>query len=820
MKYPAAFLTMVSLVALAAAERQAVAQPRGSGTTGDAGVSPDRVSPERASLDRGARHPVSVSGKSPSGGRSGKSSAERRRVLRAREAEAVSVVGNARREALGGGFMTVQTGSHTESTVTQAAISRLAPSPNPLSFMTTMPGANVANADPFGMAQGNLSVRGMNSDQIGVTLDGVPLNDAGTYMVFPNQYVDTENLQSIGLRPGSSDVDAPVTGASGGMMRMEMADPSRKAGGYADASTGSFSFNREFLRLETGEIGTSGVRAYASISHVYDNHFRGPGWDRKKHADFRLLKEWDNGSTSRVTLTYDDAWKTQYLNPSLSVWHQQGMNANFAGAYTGSNTNFYGLHVNPYRTIVVSAPQHIVLSRNVSLDFRPYLYYTSGTYAGASLLNGSSLWHGTEQVSGAVPGAPDGTFVAFTPTVTPYEYRPGFVSRLNWEAGSNHFMAGYWFDWSALRQITPYSPVQEDGGPVSPGGLSASYRLSDGTRLASYDNLTVTRTNALFISDHLDLMGGRLGLDAGFKEAMVTRVGHNYLPGATPRSGLSAAESLPSLAAKFRIDERQSVFFNAATAFRVPTLNALYDTYSASTGQVVTGANLSQKSEYSISEEAGYRYNGPLLTGSITFFNYNFTNRQIASQVIVNGAQITQNVNAGGQTSRGVDIELGTRPVYGFRFYASAEYLHATTDNNFRVGNDLLPTAGKLAVRSPEFQAALVVNYDRGPFFATVTTRYVGRQFSTLMNDQAMPGYVTADLALGYHLPALGRAHPVIRVNLTNLSNNHYLSGVAGITASSRATRGVYGTEIAAAGAPTYYVGGVFAGIVSLSTSF
>lgn len=138
-------------------------------------------------------------------------------ALNAINPEVVSVTGNTRRTGLGGGFMTAQTGGHTERTIMQSAMSRLAASPNPLTFVATMPGANVTNAYPFGMAQGNLSVRGMNSDQIGMTLDGAPLNDAGTYMVFPNQYVDTENLQSISLRPGASDLDALVTGASGGI---------------------------------------------------------------------------------------------------------------------------------------------------------------------------------------------------------------------------------------------------------------------------------------------------------------------------------------------------------------------------------------------------------------------------------------------------------------------------------------------------------------------------------------------------------------------------------------------------------------------------
>jgi iron complex outermembrane receptor protein len=301
---------------------------------------------------------------------------------------------------------------------------------------------------------------------------------------------------------------------------------------------------------------------------------------------------------------------------------------------------------------------------------------------------------------------------------------------------------------------------------------------------------------------------------------MVNRVGYNYLPGARYRTELNDAESLPTLAARYRFDDRNQVFADAATNFRTPTLNALYSSYSASTGAVTTAANPGQKAEYSISEELGYRYQGDLVNGTVTLFNYNFTNRQVATTVIVNGAQVSQNINAGGQTSRGIDAELGLRPFHGFRPYVSAEYLHATIDNDYQVGGDALQTAGKRAVRAPEFQSAFNLDYDQGDFFGSVSVKYTGRQFSTFTNDQAMPGFVSSDMAFGYRLHPLHGVKPELRLNLINVGDNKYLSGVSGIAASSRAATGVHGTTIAAQGTPTYLVGGGFAALVTASCGF
>lgn len=141
---------------------------------------------------------------------------------------------------------------------------------------------------------------------------------------------------------------------------------------------------------------------------------------------------------------------------------------------------------------------------------------------------------------------------------------------------------------------------------------------------------------------------------------------------------------------------------------------------------------------------------------------------------------------------------------------------------------DYLPTRGKKAIRTPDFSGSLGLSYDDTHLFGQFTLNYVGPTYSTFMNDERIPGFMTANLSMGYRLRQVGFARsPQIQLNLINLGQlnlinlgqSGYLSGVNSVSANAHTTQGVYGTTIAGK-APTYFVGGGFAGVVSVSTGF
>lgn len=734
--------------------------------------------------------------------------------------EDVTVVGKAR-AASGGGLIQPQAAPKSVSTVSQEYIRKQAAIQNAFQFVALTPGANVSTVDPYGLSsESSLTVRGLGQDELGYVLEGMPLNDIGFYVAYPSQFVDSENIDEISLAQGSAELDAPVISAAGGLMSVTMQDPSIKPGGSMDASYGSYHANREFIRLDTGLIGNSGLRAFASYSHTQADNWRGSGRDKRQHVDFKLVRDWGAGNRASLFGTWHDGVTTGYPLVSLDGFQQYGRSGpdNYDGTYTADDgANYWRLHVATFRLFYMGAPTTLKLGDRLSFEATPYWQYGYGNGPYGTTLTSTGNFQGAEGPY-TIPlpnGASSATVMA---DYQDTQYRAGFTPKLTYRTAYNSLVAGYWYDYSDEHDRQPYSPLGEDGTPANIWAEPdrTLLRLPDGRLLLAGEDRVRTQVNMLFVGDTLSLLHDRLKIEAGFKEAMVRRDGTNQIPGPQYKAILNSAEPLPRLSVSYRPTPEHQVFASATTNFRTPSQATLFDSYFGGVRSGVGNTNL--KPEYSISEEVGYRYRGRMITASATFFNYDFTNRQIAT--LVGGSNINQSINSGGQTSRGVDVELGTRPWHHVSPYVSGEYLHATIDNDLQVGADYLPTTGKTAIRSPRWQAALGLGYDDGVFFGSVGLKYVGSQYSTFMNDEKIPSHAQADVGLGYRLPELGlAARPELKLNLVNITDENYLSGVANPTANATTMTGKFGTRIDGS-SPTYYLTGGFAAIVTAKQAF
>ena len=724
----------------------------------------------------------------------------------------------------GGGLIAQHTEAKSLSTVSRDFIQKQAPSENAFQLISMLPGANSSGADPLGFStQVGLSVRGLGQTEIGTLLEGMPLNDAAYYDSYPSQFADTENIDEISLAQGSADLDAPVVNAAGGLLSLTLRNPPTDPGGFADASYGSYHTNREFIRLDTGSIGASGIRGSLSYSHAADDNARGSGRDFRQHVDLKLVRDWGDGNHASLLLSWHDATTSSYPEPDLADWHAYGFSNNYDGSFSPGDANYWRLYQQTYRLVYAAMPSRFTLGADLHLAITPYAQYGYGNSPGGTLLSSSGLYEGTEPIPGSItlPGAVNGT-AAVMADYTGQTWRSGVTPQLQWDVGRQHLVLGAWYEYADEHDTQPFGALSADGTPTDiwaemPG---STIRLSDGQQLLASDTHMIAQTNAVFASDRIDLAGDRLTLDLGFKEAMLSRQGWDALPGTQYRSALNIAEALPRMALRWRVDAADQLFANVTTNVHAPAQSALFATYDPSSGAIATAASTDLRPEYSIAEELGYRYAGASLIGSVTLFNYNFTNRQIATVLDLNGALIGGTVNAGGQTSRGVDAEFGLKPWHHLSPYVSGEYLYATIDNDLESGGDLLPTAGKIAVSSPRWQGAIGLTYDDGALFGVATVKYVDQQYSTLMDDERIPDHTQADIALGVRLPSIGYArHPELRLNLINVTDSAFLSGVANPTANARSTVGRYGTLIAGS-APTYFIGGGFAALLTASTGF
>jgi hypothetical protein len=739
-------------------------------------------------------------------------------------AESIQVNAPSRKPA-GGGLMKPEQATKSVSTVSNVYIATQSSLQNAYQYIALAPGANVAATDPYGLSeQGSITIRGLGQDELGYVLEGMPLNDIGYYVGYPAQFLDSENISEVALAQGSADLDSPVISAAGGLMNISMQDPLTRPGGNLDLAYGSYHANREFLRLDSGLLGNSGVRAFVSFSHTAADNWDGFGRDKRTHVDFKIVKEWEGDNRISLVGTYHDGITTSYVLPSLAQFQEYGRGGPdvFNGTYypgaLNDDTNYWPLHVGTFRVFYMSAPSHLTLGDGWTYTATPYWQYGYGNSPYGAVLSETGNYNGTAgPYSISLPNAVNGQAEVLADYLD-LQYRAGFNQKLMYTSGHNSLEFGYWYDYDDEEDSEPYSLLSPEGlpGDIWQDTDRGLIKLPNGSFLDAGEDHVETQVNMLFIGDTLTLLDGRLRLEAGFKEAMVSRDGTNQLPGPQYHAILNSAEPLPRLGGHYQIDGENQVFFSVDTNFRTPSEATLFNEYCG--GVLCSATNTNLKTEYSISEELGYRYQGVLFTGSATLFNYNFTNRQIAT--LVGGNLINESINAGGQISQGVDVEAGTRPWNHLSPYVSGEYLNAVISNDIQVGGDYLPTAGKIAVRSPRLQGAIGLNYDDGCFFAQASVKYVGSQYATFMDDEKILSHAQGDLALGYRLPKIGLvARPEVKLNLINITDTNFLSGVANPTTNAQPTIGRFGTVIAGS-APTYYVAGGFAAILSLKQAF
>jgi len=716
----------------------------------------------------------------------------------------------------GGGLMPIQTIPRLQSGITRDFIAKQSPTTNTLSLLQMTPGAVVGSADPLGLADHtSISVRGMNTSEIGMIFEGMPAGDPLYGIADASEWADTENIGHVDLAQGSSDITAPTYFAVGGQITETLRNPSHRTGGELSLSGGTHATNKDFLRLDTGEIGHSGIYAFVSGSYTRNNNWRGPGTNRRYHVDAKAVKEW--GLDNRIATVF--SWNTVDESPtryiSLSQFQTTGRSYNYSGQYTPGSMSYYRLFQYQRTSMMISAPSHFRLSKALTADLTPYYQWMSGTVPSATTLNPGTIYYGNQSAGATGFQSLVNGRASVIANSGSNSYTAGFNGNLTLHTGNNMLRVGYWYGNLTKASLYDYYPVSRTGKI-----LDGTIMTQSGDVLATKNFHFMQQTHAFYIEDTLALLSDKLHITAGFREALVQRSGTNALLGSTYRWGQNGAEPLPRLEVSYKINTHQQIFFNAMTSFHAPASDVpYYDAFNQTTGRISTRGRTDLKDEYAISEELGYRYTG-LFTASVGVFNYNFTNRQISSSVYVDGALTTNFINAGGQTTRGVQVELGLRPWHHFSPYVSGQYLHATIDNNLAVGNDLLPTRGKTAIMTPKFTASAGVSYDDGRFFGNAYLSYVDSQYATFMNDESIPAYKTGNITLGYRMHPVGFLRsPQIQANFINIGDENYLSGIYTAQPNARTTRGIYGTSIAGA-TPSYYLGGGFAAVVSVSTGF
>lgn len=727
----------------------------------------------------------------------------------------------------GGGLLSEETAPKAVQTISRDFIAKQAPTINAQQLLAMLPSANVSDADPYGLMPGQSYVRGLDSSEMAWVMEGAPLNDMSSGAFYAEEYVEAEDLKSVSLQPGSVNISTPTVNATAGQVIMTLQDPTHKFGGLVDFSVGSDNLAREYIRVNTGDIGNTGIRGWVSYSHTYADNWTGVGHAEKHHVNAKFVKDdWANGSKTALVVAYNNEVANFYANPTLAQFGKYGNSYNYA-ALPGTSS-YYKLQVNPFANFSASMPTTVVLSKKLTLNDTPYIWQGVGSGAFGTTAKQGSTYAGNQQVNVDL-GVANGTSVVAESIGQNNQLRLGNTVSLDFKADEhNTLSAGWWYQHTVQHFYTRVGQVGADGAPVDYWGNNGYYTYNGGTPYDWRNYKNHSEVNVLFAQDTVNALQDRLHVEAGIKYAIIYSHLTSFVSGANPDQQITTRKWLPQFSASFKLDDHSQIYGTINTNFRTPMATSLINFYSSSTG-AQTQASGSTKPETSLSEEIGYRYNGSIITASVSGFHYYFRNRQISLNTLINGTLLSESMNAGSQESWGVDAQIATRPIwFHLRPYVTFEYLDAKIKSNLPVTStlngatisDYLATNGRSQVASPHEQVGVGLDYDDKKLFIAVQAKYISKQYSSFMNDESLPGYVTTHASIGYRLPAFRMFKaPEIQLNVQNLFNGTARTGVYSLKTNATAQTGLNGGVIAAS-APAYYLMPTRTFAVTLSTAF
>ena len=246
----------------------------------------------------------------------------------------------------GVGGMQIPDTTKARGVLNQEFISRQTPGNSILDTINALPGVSFQNNDPFGSAGGTLTIRGFDSSRIGLTFDGVPLNDTGNYALYSNQQLDPELIEQVNVSYGSTDVDSPTAAASGSTVNYRTIMPTDDFGARLQGSIGDYNFFRVFGLINTGKLTSFGTKAWFSMSHAENNVvFNNFGKIRKAQYNGRIYQPiGSNGDFISISANYNvnrnNFFGSAPLRYDTTILNSAGVVTGTRTPGTGTNNRF------------------------------------------------------------------------------------------------------------------------------------------------------------------------------------------------------------------------------------------------------------------------------------------------------------------------------------------------------------------------------------------------------------------------------------------------------------------------------------------------
>ena len=668
----------------------------------------------------------------------------------------------------------------------------LAPGTSPLKAIQKLPSVNFQSADAFGAYEWSqrVSIRSFNSQQLGYTLDGIPLGDASygnTNGLHISRAIIPENIRLTRVSQGAGSLGTQATNNLGGTLEFLSRDPSKIFALDLDGTYGSNDTLRGFVRLDSGNV--SGLAASASYAYLTSDKWKGTGIQRQHMVNGKATA--DLGAARLIgTFNFSDRAEQDYQDLSLEMVDRLGYdwdnlthdyplavliadiaaNRGDSGA-TPSNPAAGTVYPAPFASVddsyydasglrrdyLASLGLEIPLGQAVSFDFKGYYHKNDG----------QGLW--------VTPYTPSPSGVPISIRSSEYDMdRKGVFGSVRGDVGANQLRAGAWYeknDFNLARRFYGYADRARPDRHVT--------EFQSDPFLTQWEFDYDTRTLQYFVEDVISFGPAKITL--GWKGWKVTNKASPVIKGPFAEGEFEFADWFqPHVGGTVELSRRLELFGGFTQVTRAFTSSA----FSGPFGTSQAGFDAIKdtvKPEKSDTYELGARFNSRKFKGVAAVYYVDFRNRLIGLRTgagIIGNPAVLQNV--GSVRSYGVELAGEAKVTRALSLYATYSYNDATYRDDVvnGVGTVVAATSGKRVVDTPEHMIKGEIGYDDGALFGRVGANYMGRRYFTYENDQSVPGRTIVDASLGYRFGGGMMRNLEIQLNATNLFDKKYLATI------------------------------------------
>lgn len=681
--------------------------------------------------------------------------------------------------------------------------------------LNRIPGVQATTGDARGGSFSfEFAMRGLNKEQVGFTLDGIPTGDARFNGGSPPQrFIESSNIRRITVSQSAGNLGAPSRFALGGFVDFVTDDPSPQPSAAFEAGYGSYDFWRSYFRIDTGEF-APGLSAYASYSNQANDVWAGPEsrHSQREHAEFKVVQKFAGGSFVKARVAWNDQQDNDFNIVSLAEFRAAPRSDQATDRLSGIpavDVNYGGALGGTRQDLLAYANMGLQLGDKVLLTLNPYYQTLRGEslryqdrarvlaggdpYAvlGYTATGGARRPTLTTLRNGNVVGGPADM------RVTPRDrdrYGATAEIKLDDVLAGNRIRIGGWWEGGESSEERRFFRITDSATGIGYDRRALNY--------VEYRRWTSIATTMLYAQDTIAVVPGLLRVDAGLNWLNVHYKARSPLEYSAALNFSQHSDVNPKLGFTLTPLRRFELFGGYARNFAgIPE-----DAFLGSTAVINPGALDPIQSE---NFDLGVRYSTDRLAFSLQAYSVDLKNNigivpndpsVTDPDEIVRGNVATRAANIAGQRTRGIEAtalgDLG--PV---DFYTSYSYQDARHDElpagsaaraelaavgviaGSRVRNVPRHSAyGEIGVKpvaGARLQANLRYVGDRvgGHLLAATTFREVG--------IEEIPGYVVASAGASYTLRDAGPfGELTLQFNVDNVFDKTYIGSVSSSTAT------------------------------------